>query len=72
MKSLHWMIESQNRVVIEFCIILFLRLYEQYVFVWCGILIDMTCADLNEIFFVSVFAMPQCNDLYNSFTEQKL
>ena len=28
-------------------------------FMWCDILIDMTYADLNEIFFVSVFAMPQ-------------
>ena len=53
------MVKSQNRIIIEFCIILFLRLYEQDVFVWYDILIDMTCAGLNEIIFVSVFAMPQ-------------
>ena len=52
------MVESQNRIIIEFCVI-FLRLYEQDVFVRYDILIDMTCADFNEIFFVSVFAMPQ-------------
>ena len=50
------MVESQNRIIIEFWIILFLRLYQEDVFVWSDILIDITCADLNEIFFVSMFA----------------
>ena len=63
MKSLHCMVESQNRI--EFCIILFLRLHEQDVLVWCDTFIDMTFADLNEIFFVSVF------DLHNSFNYSK-